>query len=106
MRGFNVSGRKEELVARVFAASENKVQPIKTAQEIEVEFENEYGNKFIPEDYVVPDPFLPDNWLSEEEGICFWSIILYPDMFNFIALTPAELGGEDLRNYKSSKAYS
>ena len=105
-RGLNVSGRKEELVARVFAASENNVQPIKTAQEVEMEVQNENRNKLILEDYVVPDPFHLENCLSEEEDISFWPIILYPDIFNFIALNPAELGGEDLRNYRSSKAYS
>ena len=41
MRSLKVSSRKEELVARVFAASENNVQPIKTAQEVEMEVQNE-----------------------------------------------------------------
>ena len=35
MRGLKVTGTKKELVARVFAASENGVQPVKTAVEIE-----------------------------------------------------------------------
>ena len=37
LRALKVSGRKEELVARVFAAVENNVQPVKSATEIEEE---------------------------------------------------------------------
>ena len=35
IRGLKVTGTKKELVTRVFAASENGVQPVKTAVEIE-----------------------------------------------------------------------
>ena len=37
LRGLKISGRKVELVARVFSAHENNVQPVKTAVEIEIE---------------------------------------------------------------------
>ena len=42
IRGFKVSGRKKELVAREnnFAASENSVKPIKTAVEVEADFKD------------------------------------------------------------------
>eukprot|EP00795_Rhopilema_esculentum_P006578 gene6578-12114_t len=40
-RGLKVSGRKEEQVARVFAAAENDVKPIKTAEEIEQEMQDD-----------------------------------------------------------------
>ena len=106
MRGLKVSGRKEELVARVFAAKENNVQPIKTAQEVEMEIQKEYVEKLILNDYVIPDPFHLDNWCSEETGIFLWPNILYPDIFNYLTLIPAELGSKDLCDYKSSKAYS
>ena len=45
LRGLKVSGRKVELVARVFAASENNVQPVKTAEEVEAEIADEYKAK-------------------------------------------------------------
>ena len=35
IRGLKVGGRKKELVARVFAAQENDVKPVKTAVEVE-----------------------------------------------------------------------
>ena len=37
LHGFKVSVRNEDLVARVFAVKENNMQPIKTAQDVEVE---------------------------------------------------------------------
>ena len=40
--GLKVNGRKNELVARVFAASENGVKPIKTAVEVEPDLKTEY----------------------------------------------------------------
>ena len=35
IRGLKVTGRKKELVARVFNAQENSVKPVKTAVEVE-----------------------------------------------------------------------
>ena len=57
LRGLKISGRKAELVARVFAAHENNVQPVKTAAEIEIELSQEYQAKLLQVDYVVPDPY-------------------------------------------------
>ena len=37
LHGLRITGRKQELVARVFAAAENNVQPVKSAMEIENE---------------------------------------------------------------------
>ena len=37
LRGLKISGEKAELVARVFAASENNVKPIKSAAEVQVD---------------------------------------------------------------------
>ena len=80
LRGLKISGRKVELVARVFSAHENNVQPVKTAVEIEIELSQEYQAKLLQVDYVVPDPYL---------------------MFN-----PGELSSSDLNDYKTSKGYS
>lgn len=38
LRNLKITGKKEELVARVFAAIENKVQPVKGAAEIRSPF--------------------------------------------------------------------
>ena len=45
LRGLRISGRKVELVARVSSAVENNVQPILTAEEVELELKNEYNYK-------------------------------------------------------------
>ena len=73
LRGLKVSGRKPELVARVFAAMENNVKPIKSDEEVEQEIRSDYQKKLILKDYVISDPnFLNDGWMSEVDGILFW----------------------------------
>ena len=42
IRSLRVNGRKNELVARVFAGSETGVKPIKTAVEVEADLKTEY----------------------------------------------------------------
>ena len=42
IRGLKVNGRKHELVARVFAASENGVKPVKTAVKVEADLKTEH----------------------------------------------------------------
>ena len=68
IRHLMVNGRKNELVARVFAASKNAVKPIKT---------------------VVP------HWLvNEDEGMKFWVMLLYPDIFIYFMFSPQSLVAE------------
>ena len=107
LRALKVTGKKDELVARVFAAMENNVRPVKTAEEVEREIQAEYANKLQLVDEHLPDPFLvTDNWLSEEDGLIYWPMVLYPDIFNYLSFNPSELGSKDLSDYKSCKAYS
>ena len=108
LRGLKVSGKKEELVARVFAAIENDVPLVKTAQEVEKEIAFDYQQKLnMEEGGIVPDPFrLDSEWLNEEDGINYWSVTLYPDIFAFLQCHPSELANKDLSDYKTSKAYS
>ena len=107
LRGMKVSGKKAELVARVFCAYENDVQPTKTAEEVERELGNEYQAKLVIDDNCIPDPFvLNSGWLNEENGITSWPMISYPDIFNFLMFFPSELGSSELNDYKSCKAYS
>ena len=42
--------------------------------------------------------------MSEVDGILFWSMILYPDIFTYLTFYPSELKSDDLNDYK--KAYS
>ena len=78
LRGMKVSGKKAELVARVFCAYENDVQPTKTAEEVERELGNKYQAKLVIDDNCIPDPFvLNSGWLNEENGITSWPMISY-----------------------------
>ena len=107
LRVLKVSGRKEELVAGVFAAVENNVQPVKSATEIEEEIRTEYQHKLKLDDITITDPYLiTDGWFEENDGMKLWPMILYPDIFNYLMFFPSELGSKDLNDYKNSKAYS
>ena len=55
IRGLKVNGIKNELVARVFAASENGVKPIKTAVEVEADLNPEYLAKLKIDNRNIPD---------------------------------------------------
>ena len=57
IRGLKVTGRKKELVARVFNSQENEVKPVKTAVEAEAVLKNEYSKKLVVGDRKMPDPF-------------------------------------------------
>ena len=98
---------KKKLVARVFTASENGFQPVKTAVEKESDLITDYKNKLKIDDFPIPDPFMiPRGWMEEDEGMAFWPMLSYPDIFNFLMFYPSELGSKDLSDYKNSKAYS
>ena len=107
LRGLKLSGNKDELVARVFVAIENGVQIVKTAEEVQLEIANEYRAKLIIDDKEMPDTLLmPDGWISEENGIKYWPVTLYADIYFFLAFHPNELSSNDLSDYKTLKAYS
>ena len=44
--------------------------------------------------------------MEEDEGMGFWPILSYQDIFNFLMFYPIELGSKALSEYKNSKAYS
>ena len=79
IRGLKVNGTENELVARVFAASENGVKPIKTAAEVEADLKTEYLAKLKIDDRNIPEPFkTPHGWMKEDEGMKFSPMLLYP----------------------------
>ena len=107
IRGLKVNGRKNELVVRAFAASENCIKPIKTAVEVEADLKTEYLAKLKIDDRNIPDPFkIPRGWMKEDESMKFWPMLLYPDIFKYLMFFPSESGNKDLNDYKNSKAYS
>ncbi len=107
LRGLKTTGKKQELVARAFVASENNVQIVMTAEQIQEEINKSYMDKLSVVDGVeIPDPFsLTEGWLDEENGVRYWPMTLYPEIFNFLAFHPSELASKDLSDYKTSKAY-
>ena len=77
------------------------------AEEVERQIKVDYEKKLKIDSIRIPDPFkIPQGWQNEEEGIIFWPMLLYPDIFNYLMFYPSELGSKDLSDYKNSKAYS
>ena len=104
LRGLKVSGKKCELIARVFSAIENKVQVVKTAEEVEGELSREYKSKLSVNETAIPDPFqLEEGWESEVEGIKNWPHV---STFYIIKFLMMDSNVGDLNDYKKSKAYS
>ena len=107
LRDLKMTGKKSELVTRVFAAIENKLPIKRTAEEVEFQLLDEYQAKLLLDETFIPDPnYLVSGWLSEDDGICFWSCVFYADIFNFLTFKPNDLCITDLDDYKQSKAYS
>ena len=101
-----MTGTKKELIARVFAASKNGVQPVKAAVEIESNLITEYKNKLKIDDFPISDPFkITHGSIEENEEIAISPMLSYPDIFNLWMFCPSELGNKDLSDYKNSKAY-
>ena len=72
IRGLKVNGSKKELVARVFAASENGVKPIKTAVKVKADLKTEYLAKLKICDRNIPDPFkISQECMKKDEGMKF-----------------------------------
>ena len=104
--GLKTSGNKNELVACFFSAMEN-VMPVKTAVKVEENLKKEYEKKLRVNYRLIPDPIkILHGWLEEDQGMAFWLMLLYPDIFNYLTFYPAELGRTDLSNYKNLKAKS
>ena len=71
-RNLKFNGRKNQLVARVFAASENGVKSIKTTVEVEADLKTEYLAKLKIDDRNIPHPFkIPHGWMNEDKGMKF-----------------------------------
>ena len=75
--------------------------------EVKADLKTEYLAKLKIDDRNIPDPFkISHGWMNEEEGMKFWPMVLYPNIFNYLMFFPSELGSKDLNDFKSSKAYS
>ena len=71
-RNLKFNGRKNQLVARVFAASEDGVKSIKTTVEVAADLKTEYLAKLKIDDRNIPHPFkIPHGWMNEDKGMKF-----------------------------------
>ena len=67
IRGLKVTRIKKELIVRVFATSENGVQPVKAAVELESDLITDYKNKLKVHDFPIPEPFkILHGWMEED----------------------------------------
>lgn len=109
-RNLKVSGKKVELVARVFAASEMGVPIEPTAVERASETHGEKAQLLQTSDGELPAPsMLKNGWLCESESITSWPPIFLSDITIFLM---ADHPGRDvniheriLNEYKEGKAY-
>eukprot|EP00795_Rhopilema_esculentum_P017920 gene17920-biopygen737 len=81
LRGLTTSGRKAELIARVFVAAENNVPVVKSAEEVPMEINSEYKEKLNVGHIEIPDP------LRLTEGCCCGVFILEVKCPSSIAYT-------------------
>ena len=85
--------------------SSNKLPIKKRAEEVKSQLLDEYQAKLLLDETLDPN-CLVSGWLSEDDGICFWSRVLYADISNFLTFKSNDLCSTDLNDYKQSKAYS
>ena len=72
LRDLKVSGTKDELVATVFVAVGNNVQPVLTAIEVEDDLRKAYVKKLSIDGKTIPDPMkIPVGWMEEDDGVVF-----------------------------------
>ena len=58
---------------------------VKTVSEVEADLKIEYLAKVKIDDRNITDPFkIPHGWMNKDKGMKFWSILLYPDIFNYL----------------------
>lgn len=112
-RDLSQQGRKEELVARVFAAHEQNI-PVKiTQQQREQTLEKEYLSLLNTDEGQLPDPFgtLENSWIGEKEGMKLWPPTMIQDISVYLCnhdveIEKVSLSKRLLTDYKEQKAYS
>ena len=109
-RGLKVSGNKQELVARVFAASEKGIPVQPTAEERIATTTNQKARLLdLGNGSSLPDPSTLKDWLHESDAITSWPPIFLNDITVFLM---EDHPGKDvalhervLNEYKEGKAY-
>lgn len=110
-RGLKVTGRKEELVALVYGASQLGVAIKPGREEQKIERARQYRDLLIVSKNreFLPDPFaeLTSGWLNEDTGKSQWPPCMIGDIQQYlINKEEKELSIRLLSDYKEGKAYS
>ncbi|XP_013402438.1 uncharacterized protein LOC106168055 [Lingula anatina] len=110
-RDLSTVGKKEMLVAKVYAAALANVPVSKSATERAEEISRTYQSLLVIGDIRIPDPFVVDSWTGEPKSIELWPPITIYDISEFlkehdVAISNANLRTRLLRDYKEQKAYS
>ena len=71
------------MVAPLFAASENGVQPVKRVVEIESDLITHYKIKLKTDDFPIPDPFkIPHGWHRKKlTNLIIWEMLEFSHQF-------------------------
>lgn len=106
-RGLRVSGRKEELVALVFAAKRmpDYVKPITT--EAECTKSIQYDDLLKIPNGKLPNPTDLKGWINEEQGLSSWPPTMAFDIGKYLlSVDNVPLRNRLMSDYKEGKAYS
>ena len=77
------------------------------AVEVEADLKTKYLTKLKIDYRNIPDPFkISHGWIKEDEGMKFWPMLLYSNVFNCLMFSPSELGIKNLNGYKNCKVNS
>ena len=103
--GLKVEGRKQDLAARVFAAYEMKLQPVKTLDEIRAERASDLEKCLVVGETQLPNPdTLKEGWLGEDRGLKLWPPIVLTDIRDYLGVD--KIDKRVLQDYKERKGFS
>ncbi|XP_031557009.1 uncharacterized protein LOC116293689 [Actinia tenebrosa] len=109
-RNLKVTGKKQELVARVFAAFEQRIPISLQGASLVKQTKEEQSRLLTTDEGILPDPLtLKDCWFGEVKGISQWPPIFLSDITMYIMKdhpgNNISLQTRLLNEYKEGKAY-
>jgi hypothetical protein len=107
-RGWRCTGTKKELVALVYAAEQQDVPVVPSAQEKQRLKQKQYQDLLLVQGKKMPDPFdLQRGWEKEEDALDHWPPTMMFDIAKYLLqLKQTSLANRLLGDYKEGKAYS
>ena len=110
-RGMKCTGRKQQLVALVYAAQVMEIEELPSAEQKELSRDERYQEALVtPEEGSMPDPLklAAEGWYGEEDGMKLWPPTMYSDICNYLVMSGdfSTLRGKLMKDYKLGKGYS